>query len=188
VFNTFEGGAIVTNDDDLASRCRTIRNFGFIGTDRVERLGTNAKMMEIAAAMGLVNLRRLDQFIADNRRNYALFKKIEEQTPGFKVLDPGAGMESNHHYVVARIDEASFGALRDDIVDQLWSNSIRARRYFHPGVSRTPPYDTMKHAPVPASDALCKSLITFPTGPAVTEADVERIAGVLHATRKGAAK
>lgn len=188
VFNTFEGGAIVTNDDDLASRCRTIRNFGFIGTDRVERLGTNAKMMEIAAAMGLVNLRRLDQFIADNRRNHALFKKIEEQAPGFKVLDPGAGMDSNHHYVVARIDEAAFGASRDDIVDALWSNGVRARRYFYPGVSQTPPYDTMQHAPLPVSEALCKYLITFPTGPAVTEGDVERIAGVLYATRKGAAK
>ena len=188
VFNTFEGGAIVTNDDDLADRCRTIRNFGFIGTDRVERLGTNAKMMEIAAAMGLVNLRRLDQFIADNRRNHALFKKIEAQAPGFKVLDPEVGMDSNHHYVVARIDEAAFGASRDELVDALWNNGVRARRYFYPGVSRTPPYDSMQHAPTPVSEALCKSLITFPTGPAVTEEDIERIAGVLHATRKGVAK
>lgn len=180
VFNTFEGGAIVTNDDELASKCRKIRNFGFIGTDRVECLGTNAKMTEISAAMGLVNLKRVDQFIADNRRNYLLFKKYEEQIAGLKVLDPGPDMDSNHHYVVARIDEAAFGASRDEIVDALWNNGVRARRYFHPGVSKTPPYEWLQNAPVPISQHLCQTLIIFPTGPSVTEDDVERIFCVIN--------
>lgn len=188
VFNTFEGGAIVTNDDELAARCRKMRNFGFVGTDNVECLGTNAKMTEISAAMGLVNLRQVDQFIADNRRNYVLFKKYENRIPGLKVLEPGAGMESNHHYVVARVDEVAFGASRDQIVDALWSHGVRARRYFYPGVSKTPPYQWLQNAPVPVSQDLCQTLIIFPTGPSVTEEDVERIASVLCSLARDVAK
>ena len=179
VFNTFEGGAIVTNDDELADRCRKMRNFGFIGTDNVECLGTNAKMTEISAAMGLVNLNQVDQFIADNRHKYVMYKKYEDHILGLKVLEPGPGMESNHHYVVARVDEDVFGASRDHIVDVLWSHGVRARRYFYPGVSNTPPYQWQQNAPASVSQCLCKTLIIFPTGPSVTEEDIERIAFIL---------
>jgi dTDP-4-amino-4,6-dideoxygalactose transaminase len=179
VFNTFEGGAIVTNNDELAAICRKMRNFGFIGTDMVECLGINAKMTEISAAMGLVNLKQVDHFIAANHRNYVLFKKFEDRFPGLEVLEPGSGMESNYHYVVARIDESAFGASRDRIVDALWSHGVRARRYFYPGVSKAPPYQWTQNAPVPVSQRLCQTLIIFPTGPSVTEEDVELIASVL---------
>ena len=182
VFNTFEGGAIVTNNDELAAKCRKIRNFGFIGTDNIECLGTNAKMPEISAAMGLVNLKHVDQFITDNRRNYILFKRHLEQIPGFKVLDHEPDMESNDHYVVARIDETVLGASRDNVVNALWDNGVRARRYFYPGISKTPPYEWLQHAPVPVSQRLCQTLIVFPTGPSVTEDDVEWIADILRSS------
>ena len=73
-FNTFEGGAVVTNNDTLAEKMRLMRNFGFSGYDNVIYPGTNGKMTEIAAAMGLTNLEELDDFVAINRRNYQCYR------------------------------------------------------------------------------------------------------------------
>ena len=81
-FNTFEGGAVVTNNDALAEKMRLMRNFGFSGYDNVIYPGTNGKMTEMAAAMGLTNLEELDDFVAINRRNYGLTATPSLQYPG----------------------------------------------------------------------------------------------------------
>lgn len=74
-FNTFEGGAVVTDDDELAGKMRLMKNFGFSGYDNVIYPGTNGKMTEMAAAMGLVNLDAIGEFVEANRRNHALYSK-----------------------------------------------------------------------------------------------------------------
>ncbi len=85
-FNTFEGGAVVTNNDELAEKMRLMRNFGFSGYDNVIYPGTNGKMTEIAAAMGLTNLEDLDDFVAINRRNYQCYRDAIASIPGLSVL------------------------------------------------------------------------------------------------------
>ncbi len=81
-FNTFEGGAITTNDDDLAERLRLKRNFGFAGYDTVVTDGTNGKMSEISAAMGLTSLASLDAFIVHNRCNYEAYRSALAERTG----------------------------------------------------------------------------------------------------------
>ena len=71
--NSGEGGAVATNDDALADRLRLMRNFGFAGYDQVVYVGTNGKMGELSAAMGLTSLDAIDEFIAENRRNHAAY-------------------------------------------------------------------------------------------------------------------
>ncbi|MBC7955682.1 MAG: aminotransferase class I/II-fold pyridoxal phosphate-dependent enzyme, partial [Cytophagales bacterium] len=73
-FNTFEGGAITTNDDELATRLRAMVNFGFTGVDEVSYVGTNGKMNEVCAAMGLASMRSIDNFVATNRRNHEAYR------------------------------------------------------------------------------------------------------------------
>ena len=80
-FNTFEGGAIVTNDDELAEKTRLMRNFGFVHYDKVIYPGTNGKLTEISAAMGLTNLAALDEFVRVNRRNYDSYKSAFADIP-----------------------------------------------------------------------------------------------------------
>ena len=80
-FNTFEGGAVVTNNDALAEKMRLMRNFGFSGYDNVIYPGTNGKMTEIAAAMGLTNLEALDDFVAINRSNYIQYRDAIASIP-----------------------------------------------------------------------------------------------------------
>lgn len=85
-FNSFEGGAITTNNDELAQRMRSIRNFGFAGLDNVVDLGTNGKMSEISAAMGLTSLESLDEFIDVNHRNYHNYFVGLEGIPGIQLI------------------------------------------------------------------------------------------------------
>ena len=80
--NSFEGGAIVTDDDALASRARLMRNFGFTDYDEVSDLGTNGKMSEAGAAMGLTSLESADEFVAVNRRNYLAYRAVSLPCPG----------------------------------------------------------------------------------------------------------
>ncbi len=83
--NTLEGGAIVTNNDDLAAKVRLMKNFGFVNYDKVEHVGTNGKMNEVSAAMGLTSLESIDTFIAANRRNHALYRRALAGIPGVRT-------------------------------------------------------------------------------------------------------
>ena len=91
--NSFEGGAIATDDDEIAHRARLMRNFGFTGYDEVQALGTNGKMSEVSAAMGLTSLESAGEFIAVNRRNYLAYRRGLAGVPGidlFVILRDGA--------------------------------------------------------------------------------------------------
>ena len=85
--NSFEGGAVVTNDDRLAAKLRLMRNFGFDGYDRVVYLGTNGKMTEICAAMGLTSLDAMDDIVATNRQNYDAYRDGLRHIDGLSVID-----------------------------------------------------------------------------------------------------
>ena len=86
-FNTFEGGAIATNDAELALRVQRMRNFGFSGLDQTDALGTNAKMSEASAAMGLTNLESLPEFLETNRRNYLAYRRGFDGIVGIRMLE-----------------------------------------------------------------------------------------------------
>src|SRR5690606_332349 len=86
LFNTFEGGAVVTNDDALAETMRLMRNFGFAGFDNVIHPGTNGKMVEVCAAMGLTNLDYIDTVIDANRRNHQAYATAMASIDGVRLL------------------------------------------------------------------------------------------------------
>lgn len=86
-FNSFEGGAIVTNNDDLAAKIRLMQNFGFEGLNNVIYIGTNGKMSEICAAMGLVNLEEIENFMTINKRNYQCYKEHISKINGLTLID-----------------------------------------------------------------------------------------------------
>ena len=179
-FNTFEGGAITTNDDDLARRLRLMRNFGFTGYDRVDAIGTNGKMCEVSAAMGLASLERLDVVVAANRRNHAAYRERLSRVPGLSVVDYPGPDRSNFQYVVCEVDAAAAGVTRDELWRTLFAENVIARRYFHPGVHRMQPYAS-DQAPesrrLPHTDALASRVLSFPTGQTVDAGTVPRDPG-----------
>jgi dTDP-4-amino-4,6-dideoxygalactose transaminase len=106
VFGTAEGGAIATDDDDLARKCRLMRNFGFVWHDQVDYIGTNGKMSELAAALGLTNLESLDDFIETNERHYRLYATALAGLPGIHLIAHAPPDRRNYHNVVIGVDSA----------------------------------------------------------------------------------
>jgi dTDP-4-amino-4,6-dideoxygalactose transaminase len=166
-FNTFEGGAVVTNDDKLAEKMRLMRNFGFVGFDRVEYPGTNGKMVEVCAAMGIANLSQIDATIAANRANHRTYQEALADVPGVTLIDYNPAERNNYHYLVAEVDEAEAGTTRDDIVAALHAENILARKYFWPGAHRMEPYRSLfPHADMmlPHTEAVARRVIVLPNG------------------------
>lgn len=145
-FNTLEGGAVVTNDDELAETIRLMRNFGFKGYDNVIHPGTNGKMIEVCAAMGLVNLDSFDAIVESNRNNHVVYKQALADISGIRLLDYAPVEHNSHHYIVLEMDEAR-AAHRDELIAALQAENILARKYFWPGAHHMLPYrDLQPHA------------------------------------------
>ncbi|MBQ5942391.1 DegT/DnrJ/EryC1/StrS aminotransferase family protein [Massilia sp. AB1] len=181
-FNTFEGGAVVTNDDDLAATMRLMRNFGFEGLDQVSHPGTNGKMIEIAAAMGLANLPKLDEVIAANRRNYETYAEALRGIPGLSLLRYDENERNNYQYVVLEVAE-DCPASRDRLVEALRAENIMARRYFWPGCHRMEPYRSLfPHAGLvlPATEAVANRVVVLPTGQTMDAEMVQTVVQVIR--------
>ena len=176
-FNTFEGGAIATNDGALDAELRHMRNFGFAGYDQVARLGTNGKMQEISAAMGLCLLDEIDGLLETNRRNYRAYREAFAGLPGISLLALDQPDTLNCQYIVGELAPELPAFARDLLVDVLWAENVIARKYFYPGCHRSAPYAA--RAPIPAlpvTDDLCRRVVVFPTGAAVSSDSIRQIA------------
>jgi len=182
-FNTFEGGAVTTNDDDLAARIRLMKNFGFAGLDDVIYIGTNGKMSEISAAMGLTSLESLDVFIETNRCNYGAYQEHLADVPGCSLIRYHESEANNYQYIIVEVDEAVTGISRDLLVEILHAENVRARRYFYPGCHRMEPYRSYYPNAgllLPETEKLVERVISLPTGTAVGEEDVESICAIVR--------
>ncbi|MGY1703984.1 aminotransferase class I/II-fold pyridoxal phosphate-dependent enzyme [Geodermatophilus sp. SYSU D00697] len=183
VCNTFEGGAVATNDDALADAVRAMRNFGFAGYDDVRSIGINGKMHEASAAMGLASLDCLDNFIAHNRANYESYRSGLAGTPGIRLLPYDDADAHNYHYVVVTVDPAAAGLTRDDLAEVLWAERVLARRYFHPGCHRAEPYRSRPashQVRLPVTEDLAERVLCLPTGTAVGADDTTGICDLIR--------
>jgi len=164
-FNTFEGGAIITNNDKLAKKIRNYCNFSFEGEDNVTGLGINAKMSEIHAAMGLCNLDKLPDVIAHNKKVYECYKEKLSGINGISIIEYSENENNNYHYIITEIDESIFGKTRDELHKHLHENGVAARRYFHPGCHKSEPYRTLyPNLNLPFTENLCKNVLALPGG------------------------
>ncbi len=182
-FNTFEGGAVVTNDDALAQTIRLMKNFGFAGYDNVIHVGTNGKMNEVSAAMGLTGLESLDEFIAVNRRNYYAYKQELDGINGVRLIDYNDRERNNYQYVVLEIDEEITGISRNQLVEILHAENVLARRYFYPGCHLMEPYRShFPHARLllPVTERLTQRVLSLPTGTAVGVDDIAAIGDIIR--------
>jgi len=181
-FNTMEGGAVVTNDDDLAAKMRLMRNFGFTGIDAVNYIGTNGKMNEVSAAMGLTNFENLDHVLRVNRFNWESYQKGLSGIPGLKLFAISDREKCNYQYVVVEVDEDLAGLTRDELVSVLWAENVIARKYFWPGCHRMEPYRSLyPHAGLllPVTERVAARVLLLPTGTTIDEPAINQICRVL---------
>jgi dTDP-4-amino-4,6-dideoxygalactose transaminase len=178
--NAGEGGVVLSDDLALLTELRALRNFGFADYDLVTSLGTNAKMPELCAAMGLTSLESLDAFTDANRTNHERYVAALEPVGGLRVLRYDPVGRSNFQYVVVEIDEEALGIARDDVVDALHAEHVLARRYFYPGCHRHAPYSGWERRwDLPVTERVAASVIVLPTGTAVTPDDCTTIGGLV---------
>lgn len=188
-FNTFEGGAVTTNDDELAARIRLMKNFGFAGYDNVTYIGTNGKMSEVSAAMGLTSLEQIDLLIDTNRRNYQAYAKGLTGLDGIRLVPYAENEKSNYQYVVLEIDAEQAGIERDVLLQILQAENIMARRYFYPGCHRMEPYRSyFPHSGLllPETEKLVTRVMSLPNGTTVTEQDILTICSIISSVLKNA--
>jgi len=181
--NTLEGGAVVTNDDELARKLRLMKNFGFTDYDKAEYIGTNGKMNEVSAAMGLTNLESMEEFIDVNYRNYKQYREELVGLDGVKVLAYDEREKCNYQYVVLEINERKTGVTRDQLVEILHAENILARRYFHPGCHRMEPYRSyFPHTGLllPETEKLTRRVLCLPTGATIGPTEIKKICHILR--------
>lgn len=169
--NSFEGGAITTNDDKLAKKIRLMTNFGFSNYDKVVHLGTNGKMTEVCAAMGLTNLEGMSALIATNASNYKCYRSELEGVPGVSVIDYPAIENCNYQYIVIEIDPGVAQLNRDELVAVLHAENVLARKYFWPGCHKMEPYRSFHpHAGLllPETERIAAKIMVVPNGQATT--------------------
>lgn len=174
--NSFEGGAICTNDPELARTARLMTNFGFAGFDNVVEVGTNGKMTEASAAMGLTSLESIDSIIAANVKNYNNYREIFMGIPGIRMLAYDATERRNYQYIVVEVDAQKTRLTRDELIYVLHSENVLARKYFWPGAHRMQPYRTLfpeAGNSLPVTSELAPRVIVFPTGTSVDESTIQ---------------
>ncbi len=184
IVNCGEGGVIVTNDAEIAAKARLMRTFGFADTDTVTTVGTNAKMSELAAAMGICSLARLDDYLAVNHRNLELYRAALRDVPGVDLLGCEPGTTINGNNVVVEIDPIAAGISRDAVLQVLTAQGVFARRYFWPGCHRMEPYRTLldpSDDDFPIADLVASRVLSLPTGTSIEPGDVERVCSLVAA-------
>ena len=173
ILNTFEGGAVVTNNDELAVKIRLMKNFGFAGYDNVVSLGINGKMSEVSAVMGLTGLESFDEFVAVNHSNYKQYQQELNGVPGIRLITYDENEKCNYQYIILEAEN------RDRLLEALHAENILARRYFYPGCHHMEPYCS-EGLSLPKTEHLVQRVLCLPTGTAIDSNDISRICQIIR--------
>jgi dTDP-4-amino-4,6-dideoxygalactose transaminase len=177
---SIEGGAIATDDPDLALHCRRLRNFGFAGEGDIPVNGINAKMSEMHAAVGLTQLDRFDELRDVNRRRWDAYASCFDGHPDIRLVPPENRGSSPRGYVIAEVTPPGVAAPARGLQQILEAENVHVRRYFDPGVHRLEAFARFApNAPLPVTESLSTCCVALPTGEGVDLDDVVRIAGLV---------
>ena len=180
--NCFEGGAVTTNDDDLAAKIRLMKDHGFRGMDNVVSVGINGRMSEISAAMGLTSFESMDRVVRINKANYKKYEEGFESIPGITLHKYDETEKNNYQYITILVDER-FPLERDELLKVLHEERVKVRRYFYPGCHRMESYLSMpayKGLSLPETELVAERVLVFPTGTAIDDTVIERLMELLE--------
>ncbi|WP_029067281.1 DegT/DnrJ/EryC1/StrS family aminotransferase [Lachnobacterium bovis] len=184
VFNTIEGGAVCFRDKEIGEKIYDLKNFGIHGPEKVDAVGANAKLNEFCAAMGLCNLRHVDEEIEKRKKVAQRYRSNLEGVRGIKINPIKEGVVNNYPYFPVIFDEKIYGASRNQIVAELEKNGIFARKYFYP-ITNTFDcyYGEYNPLDTPIALHLSKRVITLPMYADLQEEVVDRICEIVLSCR-----
>ena len=185
VFHTIEGGAAVYQDEDVGKRLYYLKDFGIVNEESIDYIGPNAKMNEFCAAMGLCNLRHVDEEIAKRGRAASRYRRNLDGIAGLKLNPIQEDVKPNYAYFPVMFDSEIFGSSRDEVAAKLRENGIFARKYFYPCVNATGAYaDHYRAEDTPVALEYSRQVLTLPMYADLTEQDVDWICDVVLSCRK----
>lgn len=180
VFNTIEGGAVCYRDPDMGRRLYELKNFGIHGPEEVDAVGANAKMNEFCAAMGLCNLRHVDEEIAKREAVVERYREHLEGVEGLRLNVKQPEVRSNYAYFPVVFDETLFGASRNEVMDALAQNGIGARKYFYPLTNTFECFHGKYDVDAtPVALHVAKRVLTLPLYADLSMEDVDRICKII---------
>ena len=181
VYNTIEGGAVCFHDKNLGDEILSLSNFGIRTEEIVDGIGGNAKMNEFQAAMGLCNLRHVEQEIEKRKHIVELYRMELRDVQGITYFAEQDNVKPNYAYFPVLIQEDVYGLNRDQVVEVLKKNEIYARKYFYPIISD---YDCYKNQydsmDTPVAKRMGERVITLPLFADMTEEQVHKVCSVLQ--------
>ncbi len=178
VFHTIEGGALCYNDEKLTEKLALERSFGVAG-DELECFGTNAKMNEFSAAMGICNLRHIDDEIASRGIAFNIYNSRLSNIDGIKLLPLHKGLKQNFAYYPVLFNKEVFGKSRDEVIALLSENGINARKYFYPLVSANKEYGKDLTNLTPIAKEYSENILCLPMYAHLEETDINRICDIV---------
>ncbi len=180
VFNTIEGGAIVCDDENIGKRMYNLKNFGIREDEQLAEVGANAKMSEFQAAMGICNLRHLDEEIAKRKKIYELYMSELQDVKGIKLCNPQEGLEKNYAYFPVYVDPAEYGADRDELFNRLAAEKIYPRKYFYPLITDYECYrGKYDDSGLENAKRIAAGILTIPMYADLEEEVVRKICGII---------
>jgi dTDP-4-amino-4,6-dideoxygalactose transaminase len=185
VFNSIEGGAVCFKDAQMGARLYDLKNFGIHGPEEVSAVGANAKMNEFCAAMGICNLRHVDDEIAKRKKVAERYREHLEWIDGIYLNTIQEGVTPNYAYFPVVFEEKEFGVTRSEVYDKLAENGISARKYFYPLTNTFSAfhgkYDVLE---TPVALHISKRVLTLPIYADLALEDVDRICEVILNCRR----
>ncbi|ATP39442.1 aminotransferase [Solibacillus sp. R5-41] len=178
VFNTIEGGALAFNDPSLENILNAYKNFGITGQETVEYVGGNAKMNEFQAAMGLCNLRNVDQEIAKRKAVFERYMENLLDFKGIKISQVQNGVKSNYAYFPVVFD--GFQLSRDEVHAALKSENIFTRKYFYPLTNSLECYQgRFSSEETPIAKYIAERVLTLPLYADLQLEEIDRICEII---------
>lgn len=177
VYNTVEGGAMVTHDVETKKRIDYLKNFGFANETTVVGPGINSKVDEIRAAYGLLNLKQVDAAIAARQRVAIKYREVLREVDGISFFDDMPGVKHNYSYFPIFIDEKVFGMSRDALYAKMKESNVLGRRYFYPLISEFSTYRGLESADpanLPNAHRMADSVLCLPMHHELSDEDIER--------------
>jgi dTDP-4-amino-4,6-dideoxygalactose transaminase len=183
VYNTFEGGAIVCHDETTKNRIDNLKNFGFIDETTVAIPGINAKMNEVQAAMGLLQLKYIDEIIEKRKLIAFQYREQLKNIDGITCMYDMDGVQHSYSYFPIFIDKEKFGQSREDVYEKLKTYNIYARRYFYPLISQFPSYKGLpsaKYNNLVVSEKVASQVLCLPIFPDLESNVLTKICSLLR--------
>ena len=180
VFNTIEGGAVCYKDNELGEKIYNLKNFGIRGTECVESVGANAKMNEFQAAMGLCNLRHIDEEILKRKKVVERYRERLAGVEGIQLNIEQEDVKSNYAYFPVVFDEKKFGKSRNEILESLKKQDIFSRKYFYPLTNTFECFHKKYNVgQTPTALHISKRVLTLPLYAELSFEDVDKICDII---------